>query len=73
MGNDCNANGMLDECDIKGDASTDENANGTPDECEVPPFRRGDCNDDGDVDIADPLATLFAIFLGEFEIECDDA
>ena len=25
------------------------------------------------VDIADPVATLFAIFLGEFEIECDDA
>ncbi len=41
----------------------------------VPPvrFRRGDCNDDGTVDIADPLATLFAIFLGEFEIDCEDA
>ena len=36
-------------------------------------MRRGDCNDDGAVDIADPVATLFAIFLGEFEITCADA
>ena len=38
-----------------------------------PHFLRADCNDDGTVDIADPVATLFAIFLGEFEITCEDA
>ena len=32
--NDCNANGIPDECDITAATSTDVNANGVPDECE---------------------------------------
>ena len=36
-------------------------------------FRRGDCNDDGSVDISDPINTLEMLFLGTFEITCYDA
>lgn len=36
-------------------------------------FLRGDCNDDGSVDISDPINTLEMLFLGTFEITCDDA
>ena len=38
-----------------------------------PVFLRGDCNDDGSVDISDPINTLEMLFLGTFEITCDDA
>lgn len=36
-------------------------------------FRRGDCNGDGSVDISDPINTLEMLFLGTFEITCNDA
>ena len=36
-------------------------------------FLRGDCNDDGSLDISDPINTLEMLFLGTFEITCDDA
>lgn len=39
---DCNGNGILDDQDISGGASTDDNANGVPDECECPPDFTGD-------------------------------
>lgn len=35
-GADCNANDVLDECDIASGTSIDANGNGIPDECEVP-------------------------------------
>ena len=38
---DCNANGILDECDIADGSSNDVDGNGIPDECEL------DCNDNG--------------------------
>ena len=38
---DCNANGVPDECDIEDGTSNDVNGNGIPDECEV------DCNGNG--------------------------
>jgi hypothetical protein len=56
--NDCNQNGIPDECDIDvafggfcdtGDCSTDYNSNGIPDECET----CGDLDGDGDVDMDD--------------------
>jgi len=37
------------------------------------PFRRGDCNDDGKVDISDPVALLGVLFLGNRRPLCDDA
>ncbi len=36
-------------------------------------FRRGDCNDDGNVDISDPIFTLRSLFLDEEEPDCGDA
>jgi len=36
-------------------------------------FRRGDCNDDGAVDITDAVNALESLFLGTFEPGCDDA
>ena len=38
---DCNANGIPDECDIEDGTSNDVNGNGIPDECEA------DCNENG--------------------------
>jgi len=44
--NDCNANGVPDECDIASGTSGDCNGNGIPDECDVPPLGSAslDCN-----------------------------
>ena len=36
-------------------------------------FRRGDVNDDGSVDISDPIGVLGYLFLGEQNIDCLDA
>jgi hypothetical protein len=36
-------------------------------------FVRGDCNDDGEVDISDAVFTLSSLFLGEGKPSCDDA
>ncbi|MHC4064226.1 MAG: proprotein convertase P-domain-containing protein, partial [Planctomycetota bacterium] len=68
---DCNTNGIPDECDIASGASQDLNTNGIPDECEIP----GDQDHDGDVDLDD-----FNIFAGclagpqiAYPPGCDDA
>jgi hypothetical protein len=44
--NDCNSNGIPDDCDIATGTSTDLNGNGVPDECES----TGDLNCDGAID-----------------------
>ncbi|MCP4249645.1 MAG: hypothetical protein GY778_21605, partial [bacterium] len=49
-GNDCNTNGVPDECDIDAGTSPDCNDNGVPDECEP----LDDCDSDGTPDICDP-------------------
>lgn len=49
---DCNANGLLDSCDISSGRAVDRNSNGVPDECE-PPACPGDANFDGMVGLAD--------------------
>jgi len=54
--NDCNENGVPDECDIADGTSQDANGNGIPDECECP----ADFDGDGDVDTADLLILLGA-------------
>ena len=36
--NDCNSNGVPDECDLDAGTSEDCNENGVPDECDVPPL-----------------------------------
>ena len=44
--NDCNGNGIPDECDLSSGTSEDCNGNGVPDECDVPPLGSTslDCN-----------------------------
>ncbi len=37
------------------------------------PFRRGDTNADGEVDISDAVTTLFILFLGDGQFPCEDA
>ena len=37
------------------------------------PFRRGDCNDDGKVDLSDPIALLGTLFNGARRSLCEDA
>lgn len=56
--NDCNGNGVPDECDIANGVSKDENSNGIPDECEMPVLP-ADLDGDEDVDASD-LAVLGA-------------
>jgi len=48
---DCNNNGIPDECDLSAGTSTDLNGNGVPDECE--PDCLGDLNCDGVIDFGD--------------------
>ena len=38
-----------------------------------PTFRRGDCNDDGSINIGDPIVLLSALFSGGALLPCDDA
>ncbi len=55
---DCNANGVLDSCDINNGTSPDRNGNGVPDECDLTcPW---DCAGDADlqVGVVDLLALL---------------
>jgi hypothetical protein len=72
QGDDCNENGGLDQCDIASGLSTDVNFDGVPDDCggrQVP----GDCNQDGEIDIADPICLLGVLFTGVPErLPCGD-
>jgi hypothetical protein len=49
---DCNENGLLDECDIAEGSSLECNDNGVPDECEF--AGTVDCNGNGIVDLCEP-------------------
>ena len=40
---------------------------------QLTPFRRGDCNADGNVDVTDPVANLGFQFVGTFDPSCRDA
>ena len=63
---DCNQNTVDDVEDIDG-GIPDVNQNGMPDECEAPSesrFLRGECNDDGSVDVSDASCILNWQFLG---------
>jgi hypothetical protein len=53
--------------------SLDRDGDGIPDECQGPLFIRGDCNDDGEVDISDAVFSLGALFLGDGDPDCEDA
>ena len=60
---DCDQNGYADACEIAKGAAVDVNQNGMPDDCELA-FRRGECNDDGQVDVSDASCILNWQFLG---------
>ncbi len=49
--NDCNANGLPDECEIAVGLVTDCDGNGIPDECEL---AGNDCDGNGVLDVCDP-------------------
>ena len=53
--NDCNGNGIPDDCDIETGASLDCNANDWPDECEIAEGIAFDCNTNGIPDVCDIL------------------
>ena len=60
---DCNGNGEDDLGDIRDGASQDLDGNDIPDECDPPPeFIRGECNDDGTINIADAVCILTWLF-----------
>ena len=61
---DCNSNDIPDSCEIASGAVEDANGNSIPDSCELEPFRRGDANVDGAIDIGDPIAMLGFLFSG---------
>ncbi len=70
---DCNQNGVDDREDLLGGVSRDCNRNSIPDECDLEVFVRGNSNDDGTLDIADPVFTLAHLFLGGTPPPCSDA
>lgn len=68
---DCDFNLIPDECDLAGGAA-DANGNGVPDVCESSPFIRGECNEDGAVDIGDSVFLLSFLFTSGVEPNCMD-
>ncbi len=71
LGDDCNGNGIRDDCDIVQTVSCDDNNNGVPDECEA--FFRGDCNHDGSFQISDAIFGLGVLFPPNYTPVCEDA
>lgn len=66
---DCNANSILDSCDVDQRTSPDVNGNGVPDECECVEVELfGDTNHDAVVDVFDILCVLDG-FAGVF-VDC---
>ena len=57
---DCNGNALPDFCDLAAETSVDLDLDGFPDECAL--FRRGDCNGDGGIDVADAIFSLEHLF-----------
>jgi len=51
-------------------ASLDTNGDGVPDECASEPFRRGDSNGDGGIDLSDAVYILRSLFLGGDPLTC---
>jgi len=69
---DCNANRILDACDIGSGASRDENLDGVPDECGAT-FHRGDANSSGDFDLSDAVFIFLYLFSGGRAPACLEA
>lgn len=59
---DCNGNGVPDACDLMTGVLVDADGNGVPDNCACVQFVRGEVTGDGQVNLADAIAILGAIF-----------
>ncbi|MBI4606369.1 MAG: hypothetical protein HY721_30760 [Planctomycetes bacterium] len=70
---DCNSNDIDDLLDIDSGDSLDTNETGMPDECEHAPFRRGDADGNGTLQLTDAVNTLGFLFLGGPTLTCLDA
>ena len=70
---DCDRNRVLDACDVANGAP-DENGNSVPDTCESSSCRvPGDSNEDGRLDISDPVLVLRFLFVGQpRQLPCGD-
>ena len=55
----------------------DENLDGQPDECDLPvgdaPFLRGDVDQNGEINLTDPVAILSHLFRGSGPLDCEAA
>jgi hypothetical protein len=69
---DCNANGVLDACEILVTPGLDADQSGVLDQCESL-FVRGDASRDGLVDIADIIQILSYLFLNGSDNNCSTA
>ena len=69
---DCNDNGIPDLCDLANLTSVDSNGNGLLDECEAQ-FIRGDCNLDGEQNLADAIFSLNLLFSAGVASRCPAA
>lgn len=68
---DCDGSGLLDACEIAAGFIEDMNGNQVPDSCEgAARFRRGDCNSDAKVDVADAVCMLDSLFGGAPAVDC---
>lgn len=70
---DCNANGVLDECDLAVGTSVDADLDSIPDECEPTRFHRGDADGDGVLNLTDPITLLRFLFAAGPPIGCGEA
>jgi hypothetical protein len=61
---DCNENGIPDGCELEADPSLDADGDGRIDACRRGRQIVGDCNQDGRVDIADPICLARVLFQG---------
>lgn len=68
---DCNGNIIPDVCDLASGVLHDLDGDGAPDECFArSDFRRGDPNEDGNIDLSDAVYVLLYLFLGEVTPGC---
>ena len=68
--NDCNLNGVPDDCDIAAGTSADADGDGFPDEC-YPPLCPADLDGDGQVNAADLAALLDSWGTGKVDLDGD--
>jgi len=69
---DCDINGIPDECDIAAGAA-DADGDGIPDVCAGQNFIRGECNGDDSITIADAIFLLGFLFNSGPAPTCQDA